>query len=410
MSCNYKKFKFLALAGALVSLYLLYHHVEVRGDFQVGPSFCSIGQYFDCDKVASSKYSEIMGVPVAALSLLYFIVLFFIACAAGRDEELADDTKARVIALFSLLSLPPSLAMLFISASIIKSFCLFCSFLYLISFLLTGLSVSLLKKQNSSASLPKAISETIDFCTNFKRRTAKVFMLALIAGASLSYALPALVTNHYFVPRKKAEKDAVIVKLRESMQGIGVSKDTLPLDTFVLSDDFSSSDISAPVQIIEFMDYQCPACQIASIKLKEIVEKYGDKVNLVIKNYPLDNACNRNISRTFHDSACRAAAIARCAGASGVESFWDMHEAIFGLSVINEVNLKELPKNLGLNTEAILSCADNPGTIARIQQDIELGEKLRLKSTPSIYLYTKGKLVRGISVSMLETALEVLLD
>ena len=61
---------------------------------------------------------------------------------------------------------------------------------------------------------------------------------------------------------------------------------------------------------MEFADFQCPACKTLSISLKKIRDDYKDSVLFVFKNYPLDNSCNANITKVYHEYACGVAVMA----------------------------------------------------------------------------------------------------
>lgn len=405
-----KRLKFLAFFGLALSFYLLYHHVEITGDFQTSASICSINETFDCDKVAKSEFSEVAGFPVAAFSLFYFLSLFVYLFLIVKDRKFSEQSKLGQLAFFTSLSLPPSIAMLYLSLFVVKAICLFCSLLYLDNFLIAGLSFYYLRKHASFSHYLSGIRDLFRFSFSFKDSYSRIFLYLVVASVSISSALPSLLRDSYFVPRKKAENEKVIDKLAKSMSGVGVSKDQIPLESLVLSDDFGTvGTSSAKINIIEFMDYQCPACKRASEVLKPLLAKYKKEVNLVIKNYPLDESCNINVPQGPHEFACKAASMARCAGGFGSERFWDMHYGLFALPDIDDAALEALPQNLGFEEERFKACLESPATIERIKRDIELGENLRLSSTPTIFLYTKGKLIRGVPVTSLATALEVLL-
>src|SRR5208282_406604 len=77
---------------------------------------------------------------------------------------------------------------------------------------------------------------------------------------------------------------------------------------------------NALVTIVEFSDFQCPYCGRVEPTLKQIREKYADKVRLVWKNEPLP----------FHPRAEPAAEVAMEARAEkGDSGFWDLHDKLF---------------------------------------------------------------------------------
>ena len=77
----------------------------------------------------------------------------------------------------------------------------------------------------------------------------------------------------------------------------------------------------APVTIVEFSDFQCPYCKGALPVLKQVTEKYGDKVQFMFKDFPLND---------IHPQAQAAAEAAHCAEEQG--KFWEYHDALFGIA------------------------------------------------------------------------------
>ena len=76
---------------------------------------------------------------------------------------------------------------------------------------------------------------------------------------------------------------------------------------------------TASASVVEFGDYQCPACGLAHPILKEVVDQYKDNpnFNFVFRNFPLPQ----------HSNALIAAEAAEAAGAQG--KFWEMHDALY---------------------------------------------------------------------------------
>lgn len=73
----------------------------------------------------------------------------------------------------------------------------------------------------------------------------------------------------------------------------------------------------AKVEIVEFGDYQCPACGAAYPVTKKIIDEYKDKIKFVFRNFPL----------TQHQNAQIGAEAAEAAGFQG--KFWEMHDLLY---------------------------------------------------------------------------------
>jgi protein-disulfide isomerase len=132
---------------------------------------------------------------------------------------------------------------------------------------------------------------------------------------------------------------------------------------------------AAKVTIIEFSDYQCPFCARVNPTLDMVRTFYGDKVKIVFKDYPLPN----------HAEAPKAAEAARCAGEQN--KYWEMHDAMFANQRSLQLPvLKQSARAIGLDGTAFDACLDSGKHAAAVQAGIELGNKVGVNSTPSLYI------------------------
>ena len=131
----------------------------------------------------------------------------------------------------------------------------------------------------------------------------------------------------------------------------------------------------APVTIVEFSDFQCPFCSRAEPTLKQVREKYGDKIKLVYMDFPLG----------MHEHAIDAASAGRCAGEQG--KFWEFHDAMFAdQSKLAPADLKASAKKLGLDTAKFDECLDKGKYKAAIEADMAQGHSLGIDGTPAFYI------------------------
>lgn len=87
------------------------------------------------------------------------------------------------------------------------------------------------------------------------------------------------------------------------------------MDKIVNSDSHSIG--TGDVQVVEFGDYQCPACAQSNPTVEKLVEEYGDKITFVYRHFPLPG----------HPNARPAAEAAEAAATQG--KFWEMHDLLF---------------------------------------------------------------------------------
>jgi protein-disulfide isomerase len=145
-----------------------------------------------------------------------------------------------------------------------------------------------------------------------------------------------------------------------------------------------AGDKDAKVTIVEFSDFQCPFCAKGAEILKEIKKKYGNKVKVAFKNFPLP----------FHNHAEKAAVASLCANEQGAENFWKMHDGMFAnQEALDPEGLKKLAKKVGIKSETFDKCLDENKYLDQVKKDMEEGKAIKVKSTPTFFV--NGQLING---------------
>ena len=141
---------------------------------------------------------------------------------------------------------------------------------------------------------------------------------------------------------------------------------------------------SAKVTIVEYSDFQCPFCSKGATVINEIEKKYGNKVKVVFKNFPLP----------FHSQAKLAANAALCANEQSPQLFWKLHDAMFAdQTKLDQNSLLETAKRLTIKVADFKICLESEKHKTTIETDIAEGQKIGIKSTPTFFV--NGKLVSG---------------
>lgn len=142
-------------------------------------------------------------------------------------------------------------------------------------------------------------------------------------------------------------------------------------------------NVNAPVTIVEFSDFHCPFCKKVLPTLAQIESRYGDKVKLVFRDFPIEQ---------IHPGASKAHEAARCANEQG--KFWAYHDKLFanGLKPSPEM-LTGLAKEVGLEPVAFETCLGNGKYQAAVKQDIEEGSRAGVTGTPAFFI--NGRLLTG---------------
>ena len=178
-------------------------------------------------------------------------------------------------------------------------------------------------------------------------------------------------------------KQDVIAELRKGGPAIRVLMDVPRADVAVTGDDPSLGSATAPVTVVEYSDFQCPFCGRVMPTLKELRTKYGDKVRLVWKDFPLTQ---------IHPQAFVAAQAGNCAREQG--KFWEYHDRLFAnQQALQPDLLKKYAAEVGLDSMKFNTCLDSSKYEARVQEALGAGTRLGITSTPTMYI--NGRMVNG---------------
>jgi len=136
----------------------------------------------------------------------------------------------------------------------------------------------------------------------------------------------------------------------------------------------------AKVTIVEFGDFQCPACGALYPTLKQLKEKNKDKsVRFVYRHFPLSN----------HEFALPAAEAAVEAQQQG--KFWEYHDVLFEhQDKLTRSDLEGYAQQLGLNMEAFKQAVQDNTHRDRVLEDRGDGQALHIAGTPSLFINNRA--------------------
>ena len=119
----------LVVAGLLVSAYLTFEHFTANATLA-----CSIGGVVDCAKVTSSAWSTFLGVPVAVLGLVFFVVLLGLCWPSTwrRRERWLDPVRLGWVTI----GLGMALYLVWAELYRIHAICLWCTAVHAVTFVL----------------------------------------------------------------------------------------------------------------------------------------------------------------------------------------------------------------------------------------------------------------------------------
>jgi protein-disulfide isomerase len=140
----------------------------------------------------------------------------------------------------------------------------------------------------------------------------------------------------------------------------------------------------AKVTVVEFSDFECPYCAKGADVMTQIKKKYGKKVRLVFKHFPLP----------FHKKAKGASEVSLCLNEQKPELFWKAHDEMFkNQDKLGVEELKAMAKKLGADTGKLDECLKSKKFIANIDADMTHGTQIGVKSTPTFFV--NGQMITG---------------
>jgi protein-disulfide isomerase len=168
--------------------------------------------------------------------------------------------------------------------------------------------------------------------------------------------------------RDGASEEQIQRGYRDRFDPAGVK--ALPID-----DSPTKGPDDAVVTLVEFADFECPHCREAVSLIDAVLAAHPGKVRLVYKSYTLP----------FHvhgEPAARAAFAARAQG-----KFWEMEHLLFERQEhLEDADLERYARMLKLDVANWRADMDSPAVKNRVARDHKLGEDMKLKGTPTIYV------------------------
>ena len=140
----------------------------------------------------------------------------------------------------------------------------------------------------------------------------------------------------------------------------------------------------APVQIVEFSDFQCPFCATFAETLRKVRAKYPDRVAVLYRHYPIQQ---------IHPYARTAGLAAECAGEQG--RFEAYHDRLFAQQdSIGTKPWERFAADAGVaDLDTFTRCMREERLLANVDRDAKLAEESGIQLTPSIVI--DGTLIPG---------------
>ena len=132
----------------------------------------------------------------------------------------------------------------------------------------------------------------------------------------------------------------------------------------------------ARLTLVEYGDYECPACGTLFITIRQLHEQLGEDVRIVYRHYPLSGS---------HPQAQLAAEAAEAAGAQ--DKFWEMHDLLFEhQAALAEKDLRLYAERLTLNMDQFRKNLKDRTFEDRVREDFKRGVANGVYGTPGLFM------------------------
>lgn len=156
----------------------------------------------------------------------------------------------------------------------------------------------------------------------------------------------------------------------------------------VAANEWTRGSSSTPHVLVEYSDFQCPACATYYPVIKRLTDEHGTDVRVIFRHFPLTE---------LHENALIAGIAAEAAGKQG--KFFEMHDALFntqdtwGTDKNPEITFEDLAGSLGLDSKKFKADLSDPELKKKVENSRAEALRNGLSGTPALFL--DGKLIEN---------------
>jgi uncharacterized membrane protein len=338
-----------SLVGSAIGLYLATQHVV--SNLPGHSSLCNISATLDCDRVNTSQWSELLGLPTGLWAGAFYAAIAVLSLNAWRERPGYDRAPVLVFG-GGVLAVVFSAFLAWESAKL-GAWCLFCISLYLVALLVLVAGALAAREHEYLTHLRTTLLGHGDRSSGVALTAGT---LVLLLGGATHEALGGS-------PPTSDPENYSLVDFYEQLSGELVLSGKEP--------EFGRPD--AKYTVVEFASYSCPHCAELAAPIKKLIARHSD-LKLVHKLF------------VFDGHSPLPAQAAWCAHQQG--RFWEMNDLLFAnIGFTDRADLAFMAeKQIGLDPEMFSTCLDDPASLEATQADTNAGRDAGLQGTPTLYL------------------------
>ena len=189
------------------------------------------------------------------------------------------------------------------------------------------------------------------------------------------------ILDYLVTQSRRRVRDSYFARLRQEA-GVEMSLEPPRAVIEVSAEEPTRGPADAPIQLVEYSDFQCPYCVRSQVVVERVMATYGDRVRHIFRDYPLPG----------HEHARIAARAGQCAHDQG--RFWQYRALLFAnIKALSADDLKRHAATAGLDLPRFESCLDSGRFGDWIDEDVRSGQALGVTGTPAFFV--NGRLLSG---------------
>lgn len=328
----------LSLLGVFISTYLWWVYTS--------PTHALVCLGTGCDAVRASRYAIMWNLPLPIYGVAMYAVLVLLIFA---EQLMASQLARKIRHLFAALAAAGfcfSLYLTWLEGFVIHAWCAWClASAITITFIFSLTVLEMIRpsrRPDEEAALPML------------RRHFTILLIAIVG------AIPAFI---------------YLARRGELPPVVQASSDALR-DSLVRPDSHVTGNPAAALTVVEFGDFECPACGNEEPVVREILQKYGGRIRFIFRQFPLVQ---------IHGDAMRAAEASECAAGQG--KFWQAGQKLYeNQADLSEAALNRYAADLGLDQARFSQCLSNHVTAPTVRRDMADGHALGVDRTPTFFV------------------------
>ncbi len=365
------------------------HYRSLTDPSYISP--CDVSAAFNCTQVYLSRYGSVAGVPVAIGGLIWFGLTALVAGFARPTD--GPSAAAGYLLVLSVIGLATILYLGYTSFVVLGTGCLLCIGTYVC---VVGIFIAtLMSRPMPLSQLPGRLAR--DIASAFRDPIAAACAVLYLAGAAGAVVM-------FPTEAEAASRQAAAVTAAPEPTG-DVRANFAEAWARQPRVDLGIDPEGASVVVVKFNDFECPSCRYWEVAYRPVLDKlaasHPGAVKYVVKDWPLNSACNFNTMSTIpgHEAACDAAVAARVAKDMG--RYDEMVDWIYANQGVSSAEMRAA-------AQRILGVTDFEREYARrlpdIRRDIADGTALNISQTPT-YFVNGVRLPGGMTPDYFELAL-----